>query len=109
IRRADGSNITLRTQLIPLNRGEYSYRLDVPHDAIALGTPASAESVPLGAVTETHTHLQITVDGQPARILGPNGTTFDAAQALRAATYRLDLVVGLGALDADGNGLPDWW
>ncbi len=109
IRRADGVDVTSRASLRQLNGGEYCYRLNVPHEALALGISPSRVSVPLGAVEQTHQHLRITVNGQAARIVGPSGATFDASQARRAATYRLDLEVPLVAPDADGNGLPDWW
>ena len=56
-------------------------------------------------------HQQIDIDltlpaGKVSVLLGPNGATFDAAQAKRTATYRLDLLVSNGAEDVDGNGLP---
>lgn len=35
ILKADGSEMVLRAPLYPLNGGEYSYRLDVPHSALA--------------------------------------------------------------------------
>ncbi len=109
IRRPDGVGVNLRAQLRPLNDGAYSYRLNVPHEIVALGLDASLASVPLRTAGDTHTHFQITVNGQPAQILGPGGPSFDAAQVMRASTYRLDLLVPLSAPDADGNGLPDWW
>ncbi len=109
IQRPDGNNLVLHTQLKSLNYGEYSYRLNVPHEALALGLSSTSGGVPLTTTDQTQTHLLVAVNGQTARLLGPNGSTFDVAQARRTATYRLDLVVGLGAADVDGNGLPDWW
>ncbi|HRZ93036.1 MAG TPA: hypothetical protein P5022_09025, partial [Candidatus Paceibacterota bacterium] len=109
IRLPDGSDRALKTALWPLHDGQYSYRLNVPHTALALGEPGSAATLPLAPVDETLAHARILVDGQPARILGPAGPTFDAAQARRAATYRLDLEVPLQPADANKNGLPDWW
>jgi Cadherin-like/Calx-beta domain len=109
IRRADGMDLTLQSKLFPLHGGEFSYRLDVPHEALASGLAGSAAAIPIGATAQTEAHLRILVDGMPARILGPNGTTFPASQALRTATYRLDLAVSLLAPDSDGDGLPDWW
>ena len=109
IRRADGAAVTLRTRLFPLNQGEYSYRLNVPHEALALGLSASSGSVPVAAAEQTQEHLQIQINGQTARLLGPSGAAFFAAQGRRAATYRLDLAVPLAAEDADGDGVPDWW
>jgi hypothetical protein len=109
IRRADGVELVLRAPLFPLNGGEFSYRLDVPHEALALGLQLSSAAVPLAAQEETYAHSDIAVDGEPARILGPNGYTFDAAAARRAATYRLDLAISLVATDTDGDGMSDWW
>lgn len=108
LHRADGSDLTLSTTLYDFN-GLYSYRLDVPHEALSIGLSNSAAAVPLRAVDDLLTHGQITLDGRPARLLGPAGPTFTAAQARRGATYRLDLVVSLGLADVDGNGLADSW
>jgi Ca2+-binding RTX toxin-like protein len=109
VRRSDGVNQILRSKLQAFSGGQFSYWLDVPHQAMALGLPGSTTSVPLRGANDTHEHMLIGVDGQAAMILGPGGTTFDAAQARRTATYRVDLVVGLSNVDSDGNGLPDWW
>ncbi|MCZ7640607.1 MAG: hypothetical protein M5U12_33840 [Verrucomicrobia bacterium] len=109
LRRADGRELTLRTSLFPLRGGDFSYRLNVPHEALALGVTASSGTVPLGGGLQTHEHLRITVNGLNATLRGPAGARFEAAQARRAATYRLDLEVPLVAEDSDGDGLPDWW
>jgi hypothetical protein len=109
IRAADGTEVRLESNLFPLLEGEFSYRLRVPHHALALGLDDSSGGIPLRATDETHTHLRITINGQEAQILGPAGYTFDARQAARAATYRLDLGITLSPLDSDGDGLPDWW
>jgi hypothetical protein len=108
VRRSDGMNLVLRAQIRALNNGEYSYQLQVPHHALAPGLDQST-GVPLRPVEETHTHFQIGVNGRAAQILGPGGSTFNVAQARRAASCRLDLVVPLSPLDLDGNGLADWW
>ncbi len=109
IRRSDGTDLTLHTTLFPMRQREYSYRLDVPQSALALGLQAGPGEVPLRATEDTHSHWVICVDGLPARLLGPNGATFSVAQANRAATFRLDLEVPLDPVDTDGDGIPDWW
>lgn len=109
LRRADGRDLTLRTTLFPLRDGEFSYRLNVPHEALALGLAASATTVPLTAASQVQQHLRITVNGLDAVIRGPAGAQFETAQVRRAATYRLDLEVPLVPEDSDGDGLPDWW
>ncbi len=109
IRRADGTSVHLGTRLWHFKNGEFSYRLNVPHEVLGLGLDSSGDTVPLKTVPETHTITEITVDGVPAHITGTTASTFDAEQARRAATYRLDLEVPLEPTDSDGDGLPDWW
>lgn len=109
ITRSDGVNQVLHTKLFPLNNGEFSYQLDVPHQALSLGLNAGSGAVPLRAASDAHSHMVIAVNGRTARILGPSSSAFDAAQAQRTATYRLDLAVNLNGADTDGNGIPDWW
>ena len=76
---------------------------------LALGLPNAAASVPLGADPATHEHVGILVEGVSAQPVGDGARTFDAAQVSRAATYRLDLAVGLTAPDSDLDGIADWW
>ena len=109
IRRADGADVTLRASLFSYNGGVFSYRLDVPHAALALGLSAAGTSVPLALTEQTHQHLSVTLDGVPVTLLGPAGSSFTTAQLLRSSTYRLDLGVSRHAADSDGDGIPDWW
>lgn len=109
IRRVDGTEVTLNAALKPLNGGEFSYRLDVPHEVLSSGLSSTAASVPVGLVDEPALHAGITVNGKPAAIVGDVGTVFSVSQVRRAATHRLDLMVSLDSPDADRNGLPDWW
>ena len=109
IRRADGTSLPLRTRVWPFKNGEFSYRLNVPHEALAHGLTTSSQTLPLKTADESHAIVEILVNGLPARIAGPAGATFDVAQVRRAATHRLDLEVPLVAADGDGDGLPDWW
>lgn len=109
IQRADGVDITLTSTLFAYNNGVFSYRLEVPHSALALGLSATDSSVPLALSEQTHRHSSVTLDGAPITLLGPAGSSFTSAQLLRSATYRLDLGVNRKAMDSDGDGLPDWW
>lgn len=107
--RADGQSVTIDTSLFPLNDGRFSYRLEIPHSALALGLNPVAGGIPLPAVPEIHLHADVQVDGQPATLLGPAATTLTTEQLLRTATYRMDLGLDRAPVDTDGDGIPDWW
>ena len=109
IQRSDGVSVTLQTSLYPLNDGMYSYRLNVPHSAIALGLSSEENGIPMPPVPQVNVHVSVTVDGETATLLGPAGTTFTTEQLLRTATYRMDLGLDRVATDSDGDGIPDWW
>lgn len=109
IRRADGTLLPLRTKLWPVNEGEFAYRLDVPQQALSMGLNNTPGNLPLKGNPETHAVGDILVNGARARIAGLGGASFEMAQALRAATYRVDLEVATVAPDSDRDGLPDWW
>lgn len=108
ILKADGSEMVLRAPLYPLNGGEYSYRLDVPHSALAYELD-DTQGIPLPPSMETNVHVSATVDGLSAVFVGPSGSSFEAGQVIRAATYRLDLEIPRVPIDSDGDGIPDWW
>lgn len=107
--RPDGQQITLTTTLQPLNAGEFSYQLLVPHEALTYGVSVSTNSVPLPTQLIICTNILISVDGNAASIMAPGSASFAIAQSLRASTYRLDLEVGNALPDTIGDGIPDWW
>lgn len=109
LRRSDGSSLPLRTRLWPVNNGEFSYRLDVPQEAVAFGLTPASGVLPLKNSDESHAFVEILVNGVPARLAGSANASFSTVQTRRAATYRLDLEVSMAAPDSDRDGLPDWW
>ncbi len=109
IQRSDGSSLTLKTTLYPFHNGQFSYQLQVPHSALALGLEPSDDGIPMPPAPSTHVHAGVTVNGKTAVLLGPAGSVFTTRQLLRTATYRMDLGVGIAALDTDADGIPDWW
>lgn len=109
VRRSDGSPLELRARLWPHQNGAISYRLNVPHAALASGLTVEPGNIPLRSTPETQVITQITIDGIPARVAGGGNAGFETAQIRRAATHRLDLEVPIEAPDRDGDGLPDWW
>ena len=109
IQNANGSNIVFDAELFPLNNGEFSYRLDIPHSAVAYELDAPDDGIPLPPVCETNHHVSASVDGVSAEFIGPGGPMFSAGQILRAQSYRMDMTVDVKGTDSDGDGLPDWW
>ncbi len=109
ILRADGTPLTLTTALFAFHDNTFSYRLHVPHSAFALGLETDPDGVPMPPLPQTHLHAAVTVDGEPAVLLGPASAAFTTEQLLRTAAYRLDLGVAREATDTDGDGIPDWW
>ena len=109
IARPDGRQITLAATLRPLNNGQFSYRLSVPHQALTYGLFVTPDSVPLAVALADCSLLTMTVDGVPASIVAPGTTTFSVNQSLRAATYRLDLELLNPLASSSGDGIPDWW
>ena len=104
----------LRATLEPITNGAsaFSYRLKVPHEALASGlvlAELSPQSLALKTTTDRYRHSDIRVNGEQARILPSASAVFDVAQARRLSAYRLDLEVVLRMPDTDGRGLPDWW
>lgn len=109
VQRPGGQTLPLKAKVWPLNNGEFSYRLDVPHEALALGLVVSESAVPLKAMPETYAVGEIRVNGLRARVAGSSTVTFETAQIRRASTHRIDLEVAQVAPDSDKDGLPDWW
>ena len=109
IARPDGQQITLQTTLKPLNNGVYSYRLSVPHEALAYGLTVDATEVPLSAAAAVCSLVSITVNSNAASIVAPGTSSFIVGQGLRAATYRLDLELTNQLASTSGDGIPDWW
>ena len=75
-----GTDITLAAQLYRLDDGTYSYRLNLPHSALAFGLSSSMGGIPLPPVPEIHTHKSVSVNGQPAVFLGPATTAFSTGR-----------------------------
>jgi len=104
-----GREYTLTTRLESLGDGRFSYRLTVPHQALAYDLTVTGNNVPLTAAGWRLKHVQVLVNGEPATLVAPATDDFSARQADRAATYRIDLVLIKSSTDSDGDGLPDWW
>ena len=109
IRKPDGSIVALAGEIDELDDGRQSYLLRIPHQAIMLGQTPFAGSIPLGTSSAEVSFASVTVDGQEASIVTPGTSVLDVDQLLRGSAVRLDLEINAGIIDADGDGIPDWW
>jgi hypothetical protein len=109
ITRSDGTTVTFQTSLYAYQTNAYSYRLDIPHSAFALGLEPDPGSVPMPPIPQINIHTEVRLDGVATTLLGPSPSAFTSEQLRRTATYRLDIGVGRQAADTDGDGIPDWW
>jgi len=104
-----GREYTLTTHLEPLGGGRFSYRLTIPHQALAFDLDVTGNNVPLTTAGWQLKHVQVLVNGGPVTLVAPATDDLTARQADRAATHRIDLVLSQPSTDSDGDGLPDWW
>ncbi len=109
ITSADGKTITLKTGVHPYNVGQFCYELQVPSEALTYGLTVSSNAIPLMALSNICSHVQMSVDGVPATIMAPGTSTFAVAQTSRGATFRLDLELANPLASTSGDGIPDWW
>lgn len=108
IRCVDGRIVEEKASLYKVAEG-VSYRIDIPHEAVALNLSVGKNSVPLAPSEQTNTITQVLLDGEPCTLLGPTGSTFTTEQLTRSSTFRLDLGITRTATDMDGDGIADWW
>lgn len=104
-----GREFTLTTQLEPLGGGRFSYRLTIPHQALAFDLSVTGNNFPLTAAGWRMRHVQVLVNGEAATLVPPATDDYTASQASRAGTHRIDLVLTRPSTDSDGDGQPDWW
>jgi len=109
IRFKGGAPISMSTSLFDYSNGEYSYVLEIPHQASSLGLLDNGQYLPLQSAASTLTLQSLAVDGYPAAVVAPGTSTIELSQEDRGQVLRLDLEVSLPEVDFDGDGIPDWW
>ncbi len=114
IETEDGKTYELKSELMPLDEGKYSYMVSIPHsvDGLEFGDVTEAAqslSIPLGPLPKKYLHTTIRVNGETAKIIPSGLKSFELDQSVRASSFRIDLEVGITPLDIDGDGLPDYW
>lgn len=109
LRLSGGEELILETELSSLGNGELSYQLEIPHSALSTGLSATPGTLALSGEGQEFEHVEITVDGQLARIVAPAESPVAVQQGTRAFTHRIDLELGMVMPDSDEDGLPDWW
>lgn len=100
---------TMTAAIESLGGGQFSYRLTIPHQALAYDLAVNGQNVPSTAAGWQIRHVKVLVNGAEAILEAPATDAFTAIQTARAATHRVDLVLAQAPTDSDGDGLPDWW
>ncbi|WP_162027552.1 MULTISPECIES: Calx-beta domain-containing protein [unclassified Lentimonas] len=104
-----GTSVSMATDLSDYSNGEYSYVLEIPHQALSLGLADNAQYLSLHASSSTLTLQALAVDGYTASVVTPARSTIELSQEDRGRVLRLDLEVSLPEQDFDDDGIPDWW
>jgi hypothetical protein len=102
-----GPAVVLSTSLASIN-DQFSYVLRVPCESPEPGVLATSGVVVLTVPAVEYRRVAVTLDGVPVSL---QGVTEQFAPGLgdRGRLERIDLVMGVGLEDTDGNGLPDVW
>ncbi|MGJ8649124.1 MAG: cadherin-like domain-containing protein [Opitutaceae bacterium] len=108
LRDQNGLEYTFNAELEDI-KGVFSYRIEIPHQALSSGLNVDPSVIPLGVGEMEYEFVSIEVDGYPAAILWSQIDFLKLFQNSRAATHRIDLLVSFDLLDTDGDGMPDWW
>lgn len=109
IKYGTGSPVSMTTALSDYSNGEYSYVLEIPHQALSLGLAENGQFLPLEHTSSTLTLRSMAVDGYAASVVAPGQSSLKLTQEDRGQVLRLDLEVSLPEEDFDGDGMPDWW
>jgi hypothetical protein len=90
-------------------KGTFSYRISIPHQALASGLSVDSSVIPLRNSETRYDFVSIQLDGSPAAVISTGSDFLKMLQRSRAATHRIDLQVFSELADSDGDGMPDWW
>jgi len=108
LRDQNGVSYTFSTELE--NIGDtFSYRLPIPHQALASGLSVDSAVIPLRPNEIQYDFVSITINGSPVEVISSGSDFVKLLQRSRAATHRIDLRAGFDLEDTDGDGIPDWW
>lgn len=105
----DGPPVSMATDLSDYSNGEYSYVLEIPHQALSLGLVDNAQYLSLKGSSSMLTLKGLAVDGFTASVIAPGRSSMELTQKDRGQVLRLDIEVSLPEQDFDGDGIPDWW
>ena len=108
LRDQNGTPFTYTAELEDI-KGTFSYRISIPHQALASGLNVDSSVIPLRAGETRYDFVSIEIDGSPAEVISTGDDFLKLLQQSRAATHRIDLRVGFDLADTDGDGMPDWW
>jgi hypothetical protein len=106
-----GGAVNVTVALTNIN-DQFCYVARVPFESLPTGLPAgitvSANALLLTNAPVTYTR-SARIDGTPATLVAPASGTFSFGPADRGRLERVDLLVSIPLLDADGDGMTDAW
>ncbi|HSP41685.1 MAG TPA: cadherin-like domain-containing protein [Luteolibacter sp.] len=108
LRDQNGTPFTFTAELEDI-KGTFSYRMSIPHQALASGLSVDPAVIPLRPGETRYDFVSIEIDGSPAEVVSSGDDFLKLLQKSRAATHRIDLRIGFDLADTDGDGMPDWW
>lgn len=108
LRDQNGATFAYTAELEDI-KGVYSYRISIPHQALASGLNVDPSVIPLEGSEARYDFVSIQVNGSPAEVISSGTEFLKILQKSRAATHRIDLQVFFDLADTDGDGMPDWW
>lgn len=109
LRMPSGQIRSYTALLGPLQDGQFSYQLRLPHSALSLGLQSEAGSLPLPIDQVTYVFGDISVNGAKAVVHPEHAHAVVVNQSTRSQALRVDLDLNAPMPDSDGDEMPDWW
>jgi hypothetical protein len=104
---AGGPAILIATSLTNIN-DQFSYVLRVPCESPEPGINASTNVINLTTPASRYRRLTVRLDGETLSFITASNE-FAPALSARGRSERIDLRLGAGMVDSDGDGLADAW
>jgi hypothetical protein len=104
-----GQPVTVSTSLTNIN-DQFSYVLRVRCETVMAGQTLSSNVLQIAPASYTYNRAQVFINSvNPATFVQPSQSAVTLSATNRGGIERVDLLVSMSLIDADGDGLPDSW